>query len=371
VTDLDTIQEVEARTVVIPLDRVTRIARRDLPARHYTFARVHGTNGETGIGFAVAGAPATSILREWIAPRLRNKQLEQTERLWDELYHELLLIGRRGAAIRALSAVDIALWDLKAKLLGLPLAQLLGVYQDPVPAYASGGYYIEGAGIRDLEREVAGYAESGFDAVKIKVGGASVSDDVERVRAVRSTLGAGIRLMLDANNAWRDYRSALRAIRSFEEFDIEWIEEPLSPDDIDGHKRLADVLDIAVATGEIEATRWGFLPLIRDHAVDVIQADAAVAGGITEWKRIAAVASAFDVPVAPHWLADLHVHCVASVPNGIWIEYFTDTSILNIMKVFEQSLRVESGFAHVPREAGLGIALRNSELDRYAADSWA
>lgn len=370
-TDLGGIQSVEARTIIVPLDRMTRIARRALREREYTFVRVHGTSGEVGIGFTVGGAPATTVVREWIAPRLYSRKVAQSEGLWEELYHDLLLIGRRGVAIRALSAVDIALWDLKAKVLGLPLAHLLGIFGDPVPAYASGGYYIEGSGLQELEREVASYAESGFDAVKIKVGGVSVAEDVKRVRAVRRTLGEDIKLMLDANNCWRDYQSALRAIRCFEEFDIEWIEEPLSPDDVDGHRRLAEMLGTAVATGEIEATRWGFLPLIRDRAADVIQADATVVGGITEWRKIAATASSFDVPVAPHWFADLHVHCVASMPNGIWIEYFTDTSILNIMKLFEQSLRVERGFAYVPTEPGLGIALKAQELDRYASDGWA
>jgi L-alanine-DL-glutamate epimerase-like enolase superfamily enzyme len=369
--DLGCIEKVEARTVIIPLACVARIARRTLRERHYTFVRIYGENGETGIGFTIGGAPTTTIVRESIAPRLQNQDVAQGEGLWEELYHDLLLIGRRGAAIRALSAADIAIWDLKAKLIGLTLAQLLGIYRDPVPAYASGGYYIEGSGLRELEREVASYAESGFDAVKIKVGGLSVAEDVERVRGVRRMLGDDAKLMLDANNCWPDYQSALRAIRPFEEFDIEWIEEPLSPDDVDGHRRLAETLDIAVATGEIEATRWGFLPLIRDRAADVIQADASVVGGISEWRKIASTASSFDIPVAPHWFADLHVHCVASIPNGIWIEYFTDTGILNVMKLFEQSLRVERGLAYVPREPGLGVALKESEVERYAVDGWA
>ncbi len=365
-------EKVEARSVVVPLERPARISRRLLDRRHYTLTRVQGTDGAVGIGFCLGGAPVTAFVRDVIAPGVVGAGIHETEKLWDELYYRTILLGRRGAAIRALSTVDIALWDLKAKLFDLPLARLLGVFQDPVPAYASGGYYFgDGDMIREIEREVAGWAEAGFRSMKLKVGGASVDEDVERLAAFRRVAGDGVGLMLDANNAWRDWRTALRAVRRFEEFDIEWIEEPLSPDDVEGHRRLSEALDIPVATGEIEATRWGFGHLLRERAADVLQADAAVAGGITEWRRIAGAAATFDVPIAPHWFADLHVHCVATAPNGIWIEYFTDTRILNIMQLFEQSLEVHDGYAAVPKEPGLGIALKDSEVDRFAIDDWA
>lgn len=366
------VDRVEARTIVIPLERPARISRRPLERRHYTVVRVQGAEGPVGIGFCLGGAPVTTFVREAIAPGVVGQSVFDTERLWDELYYQSILLGRRGGGIRALSIVDIALWDLKAKLVGLPLAQLLGVYQDPVPAYASGGYYFyDGDMIREVEHEVAGWAEAGFRAMKLKVGGATLEEDVARLAAFRRVAGDAPRLMLDANNAWRDWRTALHAVRRFEEFDLEWIEEPLSPDDVEGHRHLTEVLDVPVATGEIEATRWGFASLLREGAADVLQADAAVAGGITEWCRIADAAATFDVPVAPHWFADLHVHCVASAPNGIWIEHFGDTKILNVMRLFERSLVVSDGFAAVPGEAGLGIAFKDSEIDRYATDAWA
>lgn len=363
---------VEARTVVVPLERPARIARRLLDRRHYTVTRVHTEDGHVGVGFCLGGATATTAVRQLIAPRVIGADVFETERLWDEIYYDAILQGRRGAALRALSTVDIALWDVKGKLLGVPVAKLLGLYRDPVPAYASGGYFFDDRDpVREVEEEAAGWAEAGYAAMKLKVGSVPLDVDVARIAAFRRVAGDKPRLMLDANNAWRDWRSALRAVRRFEEFDIEWIEEPLPPDDVEGHRRLAEVLDVAVATGEIEATRWGFAHLLRERAVDVVQVDAAVAGGITEWRRIAATAASFDVPVAPHWFADLHVHCVASAPNGIWIEYFTDTRILNVMKLFRRSLEVRNGFASVPQEPGLGIALDEAAVDRFAADNWA
>jgi L-alanine-DL-glutamate epimerase-like enolase superfamily enzyme len=207
--------------------------------------------------------------------------------------------------------------------------------------------------------------------MKLKVGGAPLDVDVKRLAVFRRTVGDTPKLMLDANNAWRDWRTALQAIRRFEEFGVEWVEEPLSPDDVEGHRRLVERVDTRIATGEIETTRWSFAELLHRGAVDVVQADAAVAGGITEWRRIAATAAAFDVPVAPHWFADLHVHCVASVPNGSWIEVFTDTRILNVMKLFRCELEVRDGFAPVPQDPGLGVELDDGAVDEFAKDAWA
>jgi len=366
------IEKVESRTVVVPLERPTRISRRALTNRHYTVTRVQGEGGLFGVGFCLGGATVTTAVRQLIAPKVVGASVHENERLWDDLYYDTILQGRRGAAIRALSTVDIALWDLKAKSLELPLARLLGVYQDPVPSYASGGYYYDDKDPElEVQEEASGWAEAGFTAMKLKVGGAPLEVDVARLAAFRRTVGDAPKLMLDANNAWRDWRTALHAVRHFEEFGIEWIEEPLSPDDVEGHRRLADKLDVAVATGEIEATRWGFAHLLRERAVDVIQADAAVCGGITEWRRIANTAASFDVPLAPHWFADLHVHCVASAPNGIWIEVFPDTRILNVMRLFRTSLQVRNGYTAVPQTPGLGIELDDAAVDSFAADAWA
>jgi L-alanine-DL-glutamate epimerase-like enolase superfamily enzyme len=367
---LGRIARVEARSVEVPLPIPARLSRRLLDVRSYTLTRVVDEHGNTGIGFCLGGTPVADFVR-FLAPKIVGRDVVETEKLWDELYYETILIGRRGAGLRALSMIDIALWDLKGKLLGVPVAHLLGVHQDPVPAYASGGYFVQGEGLAELDAEVTRWAQDGYSAIKVKVGGVPVEEDVERLRTIRSAVGGHIKLMIDANNAWRDVPSALHAIRRFEEFDLEWVEEPLSPDDVDGHRRLAEMLDTTIATGEIEATRWGFAPIFRERAADVIQVDAAVCGGISEWRKIADTACTFDIPVAPHWFSDLHVHLVAAIPNGIWIEHFTNTKILNVMELFERSLVVENGFAALPQEPGLGIALRDSAVERYAIGPWA
>ena len=365
------VSRVEARTVVVPLPRPTRIARRDLVARSYTLVRVVGPEGSTGIGFCLSGAAATTIIRELIAPHVVGQSVFETERIWDETYYDIILNGRRGAALRAMSAVDIALWDLKGKLLGLSCGELMGLHRRCVPAYASGGYYFDDEPIREIEEEVAGWMLQGFTAIKIKIGGVAPDIDLARVQAARRVAGEKVEIMLDANNAWRDAYTALRAMRRFEPYGIAWVEEPLSPDDVPGHQRVRSRSSIPVATGEIESTRWGFADLIRADAADVLQPDAAVVGGFTEWRRIAHTAASFGVPLAPHWFADLHVHCVAAVPNGLWIEYFTDSRILNVMELFESSLQVSDGWANVPSEPGTGILLKDSAVDHYAVEPWA
>lgn len=364
------IASVESRTVEVPLPKPTRIATRQLPSRTYTLVRVRTEDGVDGVGFCLGGKASSFFIREILGPSLRGGELFEGERFWDWAYRTLLLQGRRGAAVRALSAVDIALWDARAKAAGVPLARLIGGFRDKVPAYASGGYYVEGKGVRELVEEVTGYVEQGFRAVKIKVGGVDLDEDVRRVEAVREALGNSVLLMLDANNAWRDSYSALKAVRRFEEFDIEWIEEPLSPDDIDGHRLLRQKLETAVATGEIEATRWGFVPLIEGEAADVIQADASVCGGITEWLKIAHIAEAHGVPVAPHWFSDLHVHCAAAVPNGAWVEVFVGHEILNIGLLYEGGAEVANGYAVVPQRPGIGLEWSEKVIERYALDEW-
>jgi L-alanine-DL-glutamate epimerase-like enolase superfamily enzyme len=273
--------------------------------------------------------------------------------------------------MRAISAIDIALWDLIGKESGVPLYSLLGAYRkDTVPAYASGGYYVPGKTAEDLAAEVGSYVEMGFPAVKIKVGHVSTEEDVERILACRRAIGPHTQLFLDANNAWRDAPSAIQAIREFEKCGIQWVEEPVLPDDVEASALVAKSISVPIATGEIEATRWGFQSLIQAGAATILQPDAAVCGGITEWRKIAALAAAHSLPVAPHWFADLHIHLVAATPNATWVEYFTDTKVLNFMRLLKSRLRVENGRLVLPKGSGLGIEWDESEITRWSSDGW-
>ena len=359
----------------MPLDGGIAISTRALTERHYTLVRVHTDTDAVGIGFCYVGSRggriATLAVRDLLRDAVVGRDPHQVEAIWDSMFRESLLQGRRGAVLRAISAVDMALWDIASLEAGMPLYQYLGGSgEGVVPAYASGGYYAEGKTPQDLAVEMRRYLDMGFEAVKIKVGGVATKDDVVRIKAARDAVGPEVPLFLDANNAWPDAESAIRAVREFEESDPGWIEEPLMPDDVQGHASVAAAVRTPVATGEIHATRWDFADLIQQRAASILQPDAGVCGGVTEWRRIAALAAEHDIPVAPHWLADLHVHLVASTPNATWVEYFTDFSVLNLGMLFATRLEVREGGLALPRRPGLGIELDDAAVKRYSVDGW-
>ena len=364
-----------AATLVIPLRNVTSFATRTVSERHYTLVKVITESGIEGLGFCYCGNAAgwlvTGAVRDLLARHVVGRDAHQTEAIWDAMYRDALLMGRRGAVVRAMSAIDIALWDANAKAAELPLYRYLGAARSAVvPAYASGGYYLAGKSERDLAAECAGYVERGFAAVKIKVGRVSAREDAARIAAVRAAIGPDVELFTDANNAWPDATAAIRAIRRWEEYDLGWVEEPNPPDELAAHAAVAAAVEPPIATGEIHQTRWDFQQILDHGAAAILQTDAAVCGGITEFRRIAALAAGRGVTVAPHWLADLHVHLVAATPNATWVEFFPDTEVLNLMEVFQTRLEVcEAGLA-VPQEPGHGVVLDDAAVERYSRDGW-
>jgi L-alanine-DL-glutamate epimerase-like enolase superfamily enzyme len=369
------IESVEACTVSIPLDAVTSFSTRKVAKRDYTLVRVRTQDGVTGIGFCYAGSHGgtmvTHAVRELFAPMLRGQSSLWTEALWQEMYQNTLLHGRTGSVMRAISILDIALWDRNARAASLPLSLYLGGFtRGTVPAYASGGYYLDGKTPKMLGEEMAGYVSLGFRAVKMKVGKPGPRPEEERIAAAREAIGPDVLLMLDANNAWSDVATALEYLKRYEKYDPYWIEEPFSPDDIELHAQLAQRTSVTVATGEIEAGRWRHQELLEKRAAAILQTDAAVCGGISEWRRIAAQAAGFGVPIFPHWFHDLHVHLVACTPNARMVEFFTDDQVLNFRRLVDRQLEFKDGDLIVPTEPGLGFGFDESAVEKYAADKW-
>ncbi|WP_169582069.1 mandelate racemase/muconate lactonizing enzyme family protein [Microbacterium thalassium] len=364
---------VEAATAVIPLDSRTGFSTRTVDDRHYGLVRVHTDDGLTGIGFCYAGHAAGHLVAhavlDLLAPVLLGEDPQRVSGLWGRMYSESLLHGRTGSVMRAISALDIALWDRNARAAGQPLWKHLGgMLGDSVPAYASGGYYLDGKGPDQLAQETAEHVANGFTAVKIKVGRVAVADDVTRLAAVRDAVGAQVEVMLDANNAWPDLWSAVRAAEAFAPYRPAWLEEPFSPDHARLHSTLAAHTPIPIATGEIEAGRWRHAELLAGGGVQVLQTDAAVCGGITEWRRIAAIADAQGVSMAPHWFHDLHVHLVGSTPNASWVEFFADDQVLNFRRLVTDQLTVTDGRAVLPTQPGLGFQFDPDATKTYTAD---
>ena len=369
------ITAVQARTIRVPLDSVTSLSTRVISHRDYVVSRVTTKDGAQGIGFCYGGSDAGNLVahsvRDLFAPLLIGEDATRVEGLWQKMYGTGLLHGRAGSAMRGLSIIDIALWDRNARAVGQPLHRFLGGYHDTtVPAYASGGYYLDGKGPDGLAEEMAGYVRDGFKAVKIKVGRLDPTAEEDRIKAAREAIGPDVLLMLDANNAWRDLPTALRYMARYEDYDPYWIEEPFSPDDIENHARLAQRTAIPVATGEIEAGRWRFKELLDRGAAQILQTDAAVCGGISEYRRISATAASYGVNVCPHWFHDLHVHLVGSSPNGEFVEYFPDDQVLNFRRLLDRQLDVKDGQLVLPTGPGLGFDFDAEALDHYALDAW-
>lgn len=374
------ITSLKAVAVRIPVRMPTRISTRLLDKRDYVLVWVAREDSQLeGIGYTYAGTSGGAMVAEAVngilAPLLVGRPADDIVGAWDAMYQETLLLGRRGAVMRAISAVDIALWDLTGKRAGLPLAVLLGGSTAPVPAYASGGYYQPHAGTWGdaVAREVEANLAAGFADHKIKVGGLSVAEDALRVESAVAAMGGDGRLAIDANNAYRSVAEAETALRAFEDAagatGLWWFEEPLSPDDVRGHARLRTRNRTPIATGEIAGSRWEFRELIELGGADILQSDAGVLGGVTEFMRVSAAAATFGLPVAPHWHANLHAHLSAAVTNCLTVEHFAlEKDIYNFEQLLEPDSRMatDGGRMLISDRPGVGISLAQEVVKRHS-----
>ena len=328
--------------------------------------KINTDEGVSGIGLSGAVQEAEEVGRTILA-HLKQYVIGQdpfdTERVWDDMWQPKL-VGRRGITTRVISGIDIALWDIRGKVADRPVYKMLGGFTDKVPVYIAGGYYEEGKGLEDLASEMEAAVSMGARAVKMKVGGAAINEDVERVRVARQAVGPDVKLMVDANCAYRFYE-AIELARKIETYEIFWFEEPVNPDDYQGHKAVSQATTIPIATGENEYTRYGFRDLIESRSAAIIQPDALIMGGVTEFMKVAALAQAHDLPIAPHGTQDVHIHLVSAIPNGLILEYYASATDPMWGKMFKETLQVEDGFVRPPDRAGLGIELNTEALAPY------
>lgn len=294
------------------------------------------------------------------------------ERLWEKMYQRSIKHGRKGAIIASISGIDIALWDIKAKAAKMPLYKLLGGCYEQIRAYASAGFYAPAKGVKELAAEMASYIKEGFTAVKMKIGRLSPAEDVARVMAVREAIGDDIDLLVDGNNAYTSYQ-AIKIARKMEEYNIFWFEEPVPAEDIEGSAIVADAIDTPVAAGENEFTRYGFRNLIINKAIDIAQPDVTWCGGITEAKKIAAMASAWNIICVPHSFSSAialvaNLHFSASIPNSLFQEFDRNYNPLRENLLQEPITINQDGYIELTDKLGLGVELNESVVKKYRVD---
>jgi D-galactarolactone cycloisomerase len=366
------ITSVEAIPLEAPLEKFVARARQTVPlkARRCLLAKVTTDEGLIGYGEGltpVAPQAAAVVVEKVLAPFLIGQDPVNTEPLWETLYATQSSRGyTRGYQMIAISAVDIALWDLKGKILGQPVYRLLGGgFRDKIPVYAT-GLMMEGSPEAMVEL-AQGYYERGFRAMKLKIG-EETGQDFGRLQALRKAFGPELKLMVDANGAY-DPPTAVKIGKKLEALDIFWFEEPVAPEDATGMAWIKQHLSLYLAAGECEYTKFAFRELLLKNAIDICQPDIARAGGITECKKIAALAQAFNIHYAPHaWGGVLCVaatlHLAKSLPNLLICEFDQVPNPLRD-ELPAQPLSFEEGFLQVPDGPGLGVELNEAVIQKY------
>lgn len=353
----DAIRHVKLSTATLPLATPISDAKvftgRQKPMTEvvFLFAEILTEQGVSGLGFSYskrAGGPAQYAHAREVAQAMIGEDPNDIAKLYNKLLWAGASVGRSGVATQALAALDIALYDLKAKRADLPLAKLLGAYRNSVRTYNTSGGFLNASIDEVKERATQSLAE-GIGGIKIKVGLPDSAEDLRRVAAVREHIGPDVPLMVDANQQW-DRATALRMGRKLEQFDLVWIEEPLDAYDAEGHAALALALDTPIATGEMLASVAEHERLIATRACDIIQPDAPRVGGITQFLRLATLADQAGLDLAPHFAMEIHLHLAAAYPREPWVEHFDWLDPL-----FNERLETREGRMIVPDRPGLGV----------------
>jgi D-galactarolactone cycloisomerase len=386
------IRSIATKILRVPLgDRQFYSSQAAFPERNSLLVRIETDNGLVGWGEGGQYGPPEPVaacINHVLAPKLLGRDPTEPVRIWEELYAFSRDFGQKGTYVEAISALDIALWDIAGQAAGLPVWKMLGGrFRSSVAAYATGCYYPErfddlASLLRALEDEASSYCNAGFSLLKIKVGLLSIEQDIERLRVIRQAVGPGIGILVDANHAYTP-ASAIRMGRKMEPFDVRFFEEPVVPEDRDGYRLVRQLNPIPVAGGECEFTRYGFRDLIAGGCVDIAQPDLAVCGGFTAWSHILTLANTYGVSLIPHvWGSGIAVaaalHAVATIPpnphtanpvplqNEPVLEFDRKHNPLRD-ELLDQTFTLVGGRIAIPDQPGLGVTVREDTLARFTA----
>jgi L-alanine-DL-glutamate epimerase-like enolase superfamily enzyme len=346
------IEKVELRMV----DLVPRVKRTDaiqsFVSQETPIVTITDSDGATGTGYSytigTGGSSVMRLLSDHLAPLVIGRDADRIEAIWHQLEFATHATTIGAITAIALAAIDTALWDLRARKQGLPLWKLVGGAREKCPLYTTEGGWLH-IDTKALVDDAVEAKAKGFKGSKVKIGRPHGSEDRQRLAAVRAAVGDGYEIMTDCNQGFTLDEAVRRADR-LKELDLAWFEEPLPADDIDGHVRLSGRTSTPVAVGESLYSIRHFREYMQRGACSVVQVDAGRIGGITPWLKVAHAAEAFDMPVCPHFLMELHVSLACAVPNGKYVEY-----IPQLDEITASRIRIENGHAYAPPDPGIGI----------------
>jgi D-arabinonate dehydratase len=361
------IASVDARTVRIPLPTPIRTADLEIRERDYTLTRVRLEDGTDGIGFTLSrgGLVAESVGLN-LAPLVIGEDVRMVERLWERMTRETRYLGRRGLLMRAISSLDIAIWDAKAKLMGVPLWSLIGGYQRDLPVYVAGGYYRDASSPAALEREFAEYREKGYAGAKLNVGGGPLHEDLQRVRAALAGWGEERPLIADFNGSLDNVRNALRWTEALADVGVTIIEEPYLMEERSSWEGFRERSPLAVAIGEDESGRAGMFELLRANALDIARHDATLIGGVSEWLKVSHLAQAHGVSILPHWFPEIHRQLGFATPGCIGVEVVDPSAgVMEWHRLFHDAGN-PTDLGKICDEPGLGLHWNWEAIDRWS-----
>ncbi len=357
------ITDVKANHYRIPLPTVLSDSTHgDMSHFELITVRLYSDAGAEGVGYTYTvgsgGSAVWSLIERDLKPLLINADPQRIEQLWEQMWWRLHYVGRGGIAVFAISAVDIALWDMKGRKEGEPFWRLLGGHSNGVKAYV-GGIDLRFP-LEKLCEQTRTNLQKGFRAIKMKLGREKLSEDISRVKAIRELIGPDIVLMVDVNMRW-SVDVAIRAARALQDYNIYWLEEPTIPDDVKGHARIAREGGLPIATGENLHTIYEFQSMIEYGCISFPEADVSNIGGVTGWMRVARLAQANNLPITSHGVHDLHVHLLSAVPNASYLEVHG----FGLERFIEHPLQIKDGNALAPDRPGHGVVFKWEALDEH------
>lgn len=378
------ITAIEAIPLECNLERAYNGSTYAITSRYTLVAEVRLANGVVGRTFGgdeeKYQKDITAVINGPFRELLVGQDALNVERSWDAMFRctSLDLVNRgihtldlanHAVLMQAISAVDIAMWDAIGKTLKQPLYKLLGGFREKVPVIGIGGYYFPGKGEKQLADELRSYKENGLAGVKLKVGGLTTAEDADRVRIAREAAGPEFVIACDANQAWT-VEQALEFCRRVRAYNIRWIEEPIKwYDQLQGLAEVRQMGGIPVVAGQGEISRFGCRDLVAARAVDILNVDATIAGGVTEWRRVAAMAGMWNISMGHHEEPQIAIHLLASIPHSLYVEIFPDAERDPLwFELPAEHPRIANGFMQVPQTPGVGIPLRAETIARYRAE---